>query len=297
MARILGIGNATLDIVNIVNEYPLEDSEQRAIDQRISRGGNCANTLVVLSQLGHDCAWAGVLADDPNSIPICLDFDRYQIDYSAAERFAGGKVPTSYIINSRCTATRTIVHWRDLPEYPAERFFTLALERYDWLHFEGRNLDQVKRMLAHVKARHPHKPVSIEIEKSRDGIEALFDDADLLLFSRGYAEHCGFSDACAFLEHLRPRCRSRWLVCGWGDRGAAGIEAQGSALHVAASPVPLLVETLGAGDVFNAGMIHALLKGASMTLALTAACGLAARKCATSGFDLGLQGDTHTGAA
>ena len=68
MARILGVGIATLDIINTVDGYPAEDSEVRAIHQRICRGGNATNTLVVLSQLGHRCAWAGVLADEPDGL-------------------------------------------------------------------------------------------------------------------------------------------------------------------------------------------------------------------------------------
>lgn len=67
MSRILAIGIATLDIVNLVADYPPEDSEVRALDQRVSRGGNATNTLVVLSQLGHRCSWGGVLAEDADS--------------------------------------------------------------------------------------------------------------------------------------------------------------------------------------------------------------------------------------
>lgn len=40
MARVLAIGIATLDIVNLVSVYPTEDSEVRALDQRVTRGGN-----------------------------------------------------------------------------------------------------------------------------------------------------------------------------------------------------------------------------------------------------------------
>ena len=63
MARILGTGNATLDIVLTVDGYPQENDEIRCIDRSIRRGGNAANTLVVLSQLGHACSWAGMLVD------------------------------------------------------------------------------------------------------------------------------------------------------------------------------------------------------------------------------------------
>jgi ketohexokinase len=66
MPHILGIGIATLDIINSVDGYPAEDTEVRALRQQLRRGGNCTNTLAVLSQLGHRCAWGGVLAAEPN---------------------------------------------------------------------------------------------------------------------------------------------------------------------------------------------------------------------------------------
>jgi len=134
MASILGVGNATLDVINSVDHYPVEDSERRAISQHICRGGNAANTLVVLSQLGHDCHWAGVLANEPDARRICADFDQYQIDWSPAYQVSTGKVPISYILSNRCNGSCAIVHVRDLPEYPAAHFFELELNGYDWLH-------------------------------------------------------------------------------------------------------------------------------------------------------------------
>ena len=62
--RVLGVGIATLDLVNEVDRYPAEDAEIRARAQRVGRGGNCTNTLAVLAQLGHACSWAGTLGDD-----------------------------------------------------------------------------------------------------------------------------------------------------------------------------------------------------------------------------------------
>ena len=70
MARILSIGIATLDIINEVDGYPSEDTEVRALSQRIACGGNAANTLTVLSLLGHRCAFGGVLAAEPNGVRV-----------------------------------------------------------------------------------------------------------------------------------------------------------------------------------------------------------------------------------
>ncbi|MFO7557621.1 MAG: PfkB family carbohydrate kinase [Desulfobacterales bacterium] len=184
MARILAVGNATLDIINLVDNYPHEDQEVRALSQQRCRGGNATNSLVVLSQLGHDCSWAGTLASEPDAEAILADLQQHKIDLSAVHTVDHGKVPTSYVSLSRASGSRTIVHFRDLPEYDADYFTQIDLDQIDWVHFEGRNLVQVKQMLEHLRREHPGLPCSIEAEKPREGIEQLFPYADLLMFSR-----------------------------------------------------------------------------------------------------------------
>src|SRR3569623_2626555 len=112
MARILGIGIATLDIINHVEGYPAEDSEVRALAQRISRGGNCTNTLVVLSQLGHRCGWGGVLAEESDAARITADLASYHLDLAPVRRLARGTLPTSYIIVTHRNGSRPLVHSR-----------------------------------------------------------------------------------------------------------------------------------------------------------------------------------------
>ena len=187
-AAVLGVGIATRDIVNVVAAYPPEDAEIRALAQRTARGGNCANTLDVLAQLGRRCAWAGVLAGDDGAAFIAEDLARRGIDHSHAGRLAGGATPTSYITLSRATGSRTIVHHRDLPELAAADFARLPLDGFDWVHFEGRNPADTAQMLARVRRERPDLPISVEIEKPRDGIEQLFYDVDVLIIARAYAQ-------------------------------------------------------------------------------------------------------------
>ena len=278
--RILGVGIATLDIINRVTSYPNEDDEVRALGQQLLRGGNATNTLVVLSQLGHDGHWAGSLADEPDSQAILDDLARYQIDTGHCMVHAGGKVPTSYVTLSAATGSRTIVHHRDLPEFPAEAFAFIDLADYDWVHFEGRNVPDLIAMLE--RTRNAGVPCSLEIEKPRDDIEDLFELPDLLLFSRAYARHAGYGRPDEFLADVPPEGREAY--CAWGDAGAWARDAAGHIHHAAAVAVPEVLDTLGAGDVFNAAVIDARVRELSPQEALTAGCGLAGRKCGQLGL-------------
>lgn len=278
--RILGVGIATLDIINRVASYPNEDDEVRALGQQQLRGGNATNTLVVLSQLGHQCDWAGSLADDADSQAILDDLARYQIDSDHCMVHAGGKVPTSYVLLSASTGSRTIVHHRDLPEFPAEAFAFIDLDAYDWVHFEGRNVPALRAMLE--RTHRAGLPCSLEVEKPRDGIETLFELPDLLLFSRGYARHAGYERPDEFLADVPPEGREAY--CAWGELGAWVRDAAGHVHHAPAVPPVEVIDTLGAGDVFNAAVIDARVREQDPQQALTAGCRLAGRKCGQQGL-------------
>ena len=280
MARILGIGIATIDIINHVSSYPAEDDEVRALSQQQVRGGNVTNTLVVLSQQGHDCDWCGVLIDEADTVIVEQDLQHYQINYQHCQWLDQGKMPTSYITLSEASGSRSIVHYRDCPELPFSHFSQLDLSVYDWLHFEGRNIDELSRMLQWVKLNYPTLRRSLEVEKPRPGIEALFELADVLMFSRPYAQSRGYQTAADFLNSLN---HDGLLTCSWGEQGA-WLKHQGMVLHSAAFPPEQVVDTLGAGDTFNAGLISALVNDLSAGLALEQACRLAGSKCGQTGF-------------
>ena len=265
---------------------PQEDTEVRALSQRHTRGGNVSNTLVVLSQLGYDCSWGGMISDDSASRIILDDFARNNVDATNAVQYTGGKTPTSYICLSRSRGSRTIIHHRDLPEYGAESFTAMDLASFQWVHFEGRNIPALKQMLLYVGTKYPQISTSVEIEKARPEIEAIFPLTDLLLFSRQYAIYRGVSDPTAFLTYIRSAVNMNAVtVCAWGEEGAWGQEPAGDIIHAPAYAPPKVIDTIGAGDVFNAGIIHGLSSGQALQETLAFACRLAGRKCSIVGFE------------
>jgi len=280
MACVMCVGIATLDIINRVERYPAEDSEVRALAQSQRMGGNAANTAIVLAQLGASVFWVGNLA-----LPAaCVErsFAQHGVNASLAMRIPDAVMPTSYISLSAASGSRSIVHFRDLPEYRAEDFLQLDLQGFDWVHFEGRAIDQLSPMLRHGRDLHAFS-ISLEVEKPREGIEQLFGQADLLLFSRDYAQAQGFSDAASLLRSLPSGVLA---TCTWAADGAWALDRDGRILHAAAPRLESVVDTIGAGDVFNAAMIHALSSGVEAEQALQTAVALASSQCGKEGLEL-----------
>jgi ketohexokinase len=283
--RILGVGVATLDIIDSLQEYPAEDSEQRALARWSCRGGNVANTLVVLAQLGHTCSWAGTLAEDAAAGQIVADLQAHGIDLSWTRRHPGASSPVSHVLQSQRTASRTIVHHRDLPEFEMEDFSLIDLSPFDWLHFEGRHVEACERMMRLARNVRPDLPISLEVEKPRNGIERLIAHADVVIFSRTYANAMRCDSAPALFARTRASGVEGVFVAAWGEEGGWLDDGEADPLHLPARAPAELVDTLAAGDVFNAGLIDALLRRERPRQALARAIELAGRKCGQQGLD------------
>ena len=284
MARILGIGNATLDIIHSVNAYPHENAEIRCSNRQYRRGGNTANLLVVLAGLGHACSLAGVLADDDAGRRIRADLLENGVDPGPCRTCTAGSTPVSTVLLSAVTGSRTIVHYRDLPELLPADFAALDLQPFDWLHFEGRNIAGLQVMLRHARECCPAIPRSLEVEKARDGIESLFGLADVLLFSADYVQQSGYSRPEQLLQAVHADYPVAVACCTRGADGAVAIDRDGRLIRQAAIAPGKVIDTLGAGDTFNAAVINGSLAGQATAEILEHACQLAGRKCMQDGF-------------
>ncbi|MDG4868407.1 PfkB family carbohydrate kinase [Guyparkeria sp. 1SP6A2] len=285
MSKLLGVGIATLDIINELDHYPDEDSEQRALAQRVELGGNVANSLRVLRQFGHPCDFAGVLSDDPDGRRIADLLDRYGIATRHAHTVDRGHAPTSYITLNRTSGSRTIVHYRDLPEYDLGSFMGIDVTGYDWLHFEARACDETAAMLALARAQLVDQPISLEVEKERPHLDQLWSFPDVIFFSAAFARGRGFADPQAFLTQAREWAPQALFVLGWGAEGAwLSRPGQENHEHVPARPITAVVDSIGAGDTLIAGFIHARSRGQGALEALECAVRLAERKIQQPGF-------------
>ncbi|XP_052602059.1 ketohexokinase isoform X2 [Peromyscus californicus insignis] len=246
--QILCVGLVVLDIINVVDKYPEEDTDRRCLSQRWQRGGNASNSCTVLALLGARCAFMGSLA--PGHVA------------------------------------------ENLPDVSAKDFEKVDLTRFKWIHIEGRNASEQVKMLQRIEQYNAKQPlpqrvrVSVEIEKPREELFQLFGYGEVVFVSKDVAKHLGFQSAAEALRGLYGRVKKgATLVCAWAEEGADALGPDGQLLHSDAFPPPRVVDTLGAGDTFNASVIFSLSKGNSMQEALRFGCQVAGRKCGLQGFD------------
>jgi sugar/nucleoside kinase (ribokinase family) len=111
-------------------------------------------------------------------------------------------------------------------------------------------------------------------DRTRQEVHALLPLVDVFLPNAGEAcALAGVGEAVAAAEALQARSGG-WVVVKLGPAGCHAV-GPGGQEHAVPAPVVDAVDTTGAGDAFNAGLIDALASGADWPTALGAATLLA----------------------
>ncbi|TQN73809.1 Ketohexokinase [Colletotrichum shisoi] len=243
-----------LILVGAVPHFPEEDSKLRASSLRVRRGGNCPNTVEVLQQLiaedppkcppsrhlrmylvsplpeRQSQATAQIVASlcsatgdasqpkDEDDGPPAVSFDHCLFR-------EGHQAPaSSYILRSEAAGTRTIVNHNSLPEMTADEFLRVA-EAFKgcgrtWWHFEGRIPETTLRCIRLLRRVLDDVTISVEVEKpGRPGLRELAAEAEVVFYSKSWAEDSGYTsaEACLRSESL-PQAS-----VGAGDTFVAGM--------------------------------------------------------------------------
>lgn len=281
---VLIIGDACVDLLVQVPEQ--SGNHQHQTPPELHGGGTGANTAVALARLGVSTAFIGTIGDD--------GYGRF-----TREALGSEGVNTSYIIT--CDAFTSVVlalidtqgertlfgwprrgaaHTQLLPEQIEPE----VIQQMAWVHSTGMCLVQSPVREAALRgmelAREANIPVSFDLN-----IRLGFDEDGKLpevflntlrqaitlsdyVFGSGEEEFVHLTPEKSFEAAAQTLAEDkRTVIVRLGSEGAIAVTTRQETIMVPSFPVEV-VDTLGAGDAFNAGFITACIEGQPLAKAV-----------------------------
>jgi sulfofructose kinase len=279
---VVGLGANSVDYVHLLPGYPQpfgSFAKMRIAKQEILCGGQTATAMCACARLGLRAKYSGVTGTDDNGRRVRRELEQRGIDLSdviirdAQNQFA-------VILVDETNGDRIVLWDRDERLLMRDREIpvdAIALTRV--LHVD--DVDQGAAIRAAQVAREHGVDVTSDIDRLTDRTHELVDAVSIPIF----AEHVPtrlteINDQEEALRRLRQP-HHRLLCVTLGEQGAMALDADG--VHYLPAFQVEALDTTGAGDVFRAGFIYALLRGWSTEEILRFANAAAAVSCTRLG--------------
>jgi sulfofructose kinase len=282
---VVGVGYTALDYLGIVPHLPVENTKLEVRDLTIQGGGPTATAMVCLRRLGLRSAYTGKVGDDGFGERMLEELRREDVDVSSVVVEPGKTSQYAFIMVDGRTAARTILWTRGSVSPLRVGEVDLDLVRSARGLFID-DLEPEAALAAATAAREAAIPVLIDAGSLRPGVRELLPLSDYVIASERFAAQISDGrDLRAALETLSS-FGPKASVVTLGERGCAYlvgndvVEVPGFAVKA--------VDTTGAGDVFHAAYLFAVLAGWDTLRACTFANAVAALKCRSLGGRAGL---------
>jgi len=285
---LVGVGLNATDTVIPLSTYPARGSKTEYSTVSTLPGGQVATTVVACQHWGLRTRYVGKLGDD-----LAATLHREAFSHAGVETriiTVPGAASSQSLILVDAQGERTVLCRRDsearLALHPAD------LDR-EWitnaraLHVDG--YDTEAAIVASTWAREANIPVIADLDELYPNVEALLANVDYLIVSRDFPSRLTSEpDLEQALRKMQRRYSSRLAAATLGEQGVLACDGK-QILHTPAFCVPV-VDTTGAGDIFHAGFIYALLQDWPLDRQLEFACAAAALNCTA----VGARGGIHS---
>jgi len=289
--KILGIGNAIVDVVCRINDQYLIDNQLTKstmklvdevefkkllstlkIEQTIS-GGSVANSIVGLSQLGNDVGFIGkVNADDlGQKYEEGLTKEKVQYFYNKKREI----LPTgTCLILITPDAERTMVTYlgiagkineNDIDEKAIKESEMIFLEGYLWDKGEPKSAFNKAMSFSRTKAMSLSDQFCVERHKN-DFLDLVSNKLDIIFANeqeiKSLIDAKDFEDVVEFGKQTR-----KILIITRGEKGSVAIKNK-EVIECKSKTNLKIVDLTGAGDLFAAGFLHGFINNISTKEAL-----------------------------
>jgi sulfofructose kinase len=285
---LVGVGLNATDTVIPLSTYPARGSKVEYSSSTVLPGGQVATTVVACQHWGLRTRYVGKLGDD-----LAATLHREAFSHAGVETriitVPGGASAQSLILVD-AQGERTVLIRRDSEARLSLRPSDLdrdSIINARALHVDG--YDTEAAILAATWARAAGVPVIADLDELYPNVEALIANVDYLIVSRDFPSRLTSEpDLEQALRKMQRRYNCRLAAATLGQEGVLAFDGR-RLLHTPAFCVPV-VDTTGAGDIFHAGFIYALLADWPLDRQLEFACAAAALNCTA----VGARGGIHS---
>lgn len=279
---VLVVGDVMVDVV-VVPSGPLVHGSDTPASIRSVGGGSAANTACWLAALGRPVRLVAATGDDAMGRGAVAELTAAGVTVAGA---VDRRRPTgSCVVLVDPDGERTMLPDRGANDaLPVAVVLAALADRPAWMHLSGYTLlDDGSRpaaLAALEAALAAGVPVSVDASSASPLLHV--GGARFLDWVAGCRAVFANDDELAALDGPTAVLRrADVVVAKHGPAGSSWITVEGS-WSVPADPIAV-VDTVGAGDALNAGVIDAVLSGASPQVALERASAVAARSVASPG--------------
>ena len=279
---VVGLGANSVDYVHLLPGYPQPFgtyAKMKIERQEVLCGGQTATAMCACARLGLRARYAGVTGTDENGRRVRNELKRRGIDLTdviirdAQNQFA-------VILVDETNGDRIVLWDRDDRLMMRDRDLPVeAIQSTRVLHVD--DVDQAAAIRAAEIAHSHGVTTTSDIDRLTERTKELIAAVTIPIFAQHVPTHeTGTNDHEQALRALQQP-HHRMLCVTLGEQGAMAIDESGT--HYAPAFQVDAVDTTGAGDVFRAGFIYALLRGWSTDDILRFANAAAAVSCTRLG--------------
>jgi sugar/nucleoside kinase (ribokinase family) len=283
---VVGLGQNALDQVCLVDGMPEFAGKARIHGYTRLPGGQIATALLACARLGLRTSFVSAVGDDEAGELALAPLREAGVDLDDVEIVPGAPTQLAVILVDRASGERTVLWHRDprLALRPA-RLSRARIARGRVLHLDAG--DPEAGAWAAKVAREAGMAVVLDADTAAPGMADLLAQVDYPIVSQSFARsYFGTDDVREALRGL-VTAGARLAVVTLGEIGALGLAADGRWLPSAAFRVAVR-DTTGAGDVFHAAFVWALIQRCDPVAMLRAANAAAGMNCRALGAQGGL---------